>query len=240
MLIGLAGMLAFGATSADGSMMLEGGFCVGEGTEAVAAVQQRIPGDNGAGGGTLCVRLHPAMCPTDEQFYEFCRFNRELRIERGAEGEVTIMAPAGWESGRRNAEITAQLQVWAREDGTGTAADSSTGYVLPNGAVRSPDGSWVSNARLASVAPEQRSRFLPLCPDFVIELRSPGDRLPALQDKMAEYVANGAALGWLIDPMNRQVFVYRPGLNVERLDEPEGLSGYSPLAGFTLEMSDIW
>ena len=206
----------------------------------MAAVQQHISADHAIGGGALHVRLHPAMCPTDEQFYEFCRLNRELRIERGAEGEVTVMAPAGWESGRRNAEITAQLQVWAREDETGVAADSSAGYVLPNGAVRSPDVSWVSNTRLASVAPEQRSRFLPLCPDFVIELRSPGDRLPALQDKMAEYVASGAALGWLIDPMSRQVFVYRPGREVERLVEPESLSGNPPLFGFELRMDDIW
>lgn len=220
--------------------MLVGGFWAGEGTEAVAAVQQHMPADDAVGGGALRVRLQPAMCPTDEQFYEFCRLNRELRIERGAEGEVTVMAPAGWESGRRNAEITAQLQVWARENGTGVATDSSAGYVLPNGAVRSPDASWVSNARLASVAPEQRSRFPPLCPDFVIELRSPGDRMPSLQDKMAEYMANGTALGWLIDPMNREVFVYRPGREMERLVEPESLSGSPPLSGFKLRMGDIW
>ena len=111
---------------------------------------------------------------------------------------------------------------------------------LPNGAVRTPDASWVSHARLASVAPERRSRFLPLCSDFVIELRSPGDRLPALQDKMAEYVASGTALGWLIDPVNRQVFVYRLGQEVERLDEPESLSGNPALSGFELRMDDIW
>ena len=128
------------------------------------------------------------------------------------------MGPAGWESARMNAEITSRLQAWATQDGTGTAADSSAGYLLPNGAVRSPDASWVRNARLASVTAEQRSRFLPLCPDFVVELRSPADRLPALQDKMAEYIANGAVLGWLIDPSNREVFVYRPGVDVERLD----------------------
>ena len=150
------------------------------------------------------------------------------------------MGPAGWESARKNAEITAQLQAWARQDGTGTAADSSAGYLLPNGAVRSPDASWVSNARLASVTAEQRSRFLPLCPDFVIELRSPADRLPALQDKMAEYIANGAVLGWLIDPSNREVFVYRPGWDVERLDEPESLSGNPVMVGFELRMGGLW
>ena len=220
--------------------MLE--FLIGAGEEAraVATAQHRIPDHDAIVGGALRIRLQPALCPTDDQFYEFCRINRELRIERGAEGEVTIMPPAGWESARRNAEITAQLQAWATRDGTGAAADSSAGYVLPNGAVRSPDASWVSNARLESVTAEQRARFLPLCPDFVIELRSPADRLPALQDKMAEYMANGASLGWLIDPLNREVFVYRPGLDVERLDQPENLSGHPVVTGFELRMRGIW
>ena len=211
-----------------------------ETARAVTATQHRIPDHTAIADGALRIRLQPALCPTDDQFYEFCRLNRELRIERDTEGEVIVMAPAGWESARKNAEITSQLQAWARQDGTGTAADSSAGYVLPNGAVRSPDASWVSNARLAFVTAEQRSRFLPLCPDFVIELRSPTDHLPALQEKMAEYLASGAALGWLIDPSNREVFVYRPGLDLERLDEPESLSGHSALAGFELRMGGIW
>ena len=206
----------------------------------MSTAQHRILDHDAIVSGALRIRLQPALCPTDDQFYEFCRLNRELRIERDAEGEVTIMPPAGWESARRNAEITAQLQTWAREDGTGAAADSSAGYVLPNGAVRSPDASWVSNARLASVTAELRPRFLPLCPDFAIELRSPVDRLPALQDKMAEYVANGTTLGWLIDPLNREVFVYRPGLNVERLDAPESLSGHPVVTGFELRIGGIW
>jgi len=147
-----------------------------------------MPHSEGAGPAPpLRVRLQPALCPTDAQFYDFCRLNRELRIERNATGDVTIMAPAAWESSRRNADITAQLFAWALEDGSGVAADSSAGYVLPNGAVRSPDASWLSNERLASVSAEQRSRFLPLCPEFVIELRSPSDRLPAMREKMVEY-----------------------------------------------------
>ena len=206
----------------------------------MSTAQHRIQDRDAIGGGVLRVRLQPALCPTDDQFYEFCRLNRELRIERGAEGEVTIMPPAGWESARRNAVITARLQDRATRCGSGTAADSSAGYVLPNGAVRSPDASWVSNARLASVTAEQRSRFLPLCPDFVIELRSPADRLPTLQDKMLEYMTNGASLGWLIDPLSREVFVYRPGLDVERLDEPESLSAHPVLVCFELRMGDIW
>lgn len=150
------------------------------------------------------------------------------------------MPPAGWETADRNADITFQLRGWAMRDGTGRAVDSSAGYLLPNGAIRSPDASWVSNERLSLVPAEQRSRFLPLCPDFVIELRSPADRLPALQDKMAEYMASGASLGWLIDPLNREVFVYRPGLDVERLDQPESLSGDPLMTGFELRMEDVW
>ena len=220
--------------------MLDCAFHSGEAVRTVTTAQHRIPDHDVNVGGALRIRLQPALCPTDDQFYEFCRINRELRIERGAEGEVTVMPPAGWESARKNARITYRLEAWAMQDGTGAAADSSAGYVLPNGAVRSPDASWVSNARLATLTEEQRSRFLPLCPDFVIELRSPADRLPALQDKMAEYMANGASLGWLIDPVNREVFVYRPGLNVERLDAPESLSGHPVMTGFELRMDDVW
>lgn len=186
------------------------------------------------------IRLQPALCPTEEQFYEFCRINRELRIERDAEGGVTVMGPAGWETGKRNAEITSQLYVWTVKNGTGRAVDSSAGYLLPNGAMRSPDASWVSNERLATVTPEQRSKFLPLCPDFVIELRSPTDRLATLQEKMAEYMANGAELGWLIDPLNRRVLIYRPGLDVETLEAPEQISGHPVLEGFSLELGGIW
>ena len=131
--------------------ILECPFHSDEAVRAVTTAQHRIPDHDPVAGGALRIRLQPALCPTEDQFYEFCRLNRELRIERGAEGEVTIMPPAGWESARRNAVITAQLQVWATRDGSGTAADSSAGYVLPNGAMHSPDASWVNNARLASV-----------------------------------------------------------------------------------------
>lgn len=188
----------------------------------------------------LLVRLQPALCPTEDQFYEFCRINRELRIERNAEGGVSVMGPAGWETAEKNAEITFQLKGWATRDGTGRAVDSSAGYLLPNGAVRSPDASWVRNERLASVTSEQRSKFLPLCPDFAIELRSPTDGLDMLRDKMAEYMANGAELGWLIDPLNRRVFVYRPGLDVETLDAPDHVSGHPVLEGFRLELGKVW
>ncbi len=150
------------------------------------------------------------------------------------------MGPAGWETAEKNAEITFQLKGWATGNGTGRAADSSAGYLLPNGAIRSPDASWVRNERLASVAPEQRSKFPPLCPDFMIELRSPTDGLGMLQEKMAEYLANGAKLGWLIDPVNRQVFVYRPGTEVETLDAPDRVSGHPVLEGFQLALGKVW
>ena len=186
------------------------------------------------------VARRAAARKADDEFYQFCRRNRDLRVERSAEGEVTTMAPAGWESARRNADITAQLHLWALGDGTGVAADSSAGYVLPNGAVRSPDASWVANSRLAGVSAEQRSRFLPLAPDFVIELRSPTDRLPALREKMAEYLANGTALGWLIDTVNQDVLVYRAGADVERLVAPPNLSADPVLSGFRLSLDRVW
>lgn len=149
------------------------------------------------------------------------------------------MAPAGGDASDRNAEIAFQLRRWAKRDGSGRTFDSSGGFRLPNGAVRSPDASWVGNARLATLTDDQRRRFLPLCPDFVVELRSPSDSLPALQDKMREYIDNGARLGWLIDPAGGQVFVYVAGTAPERLDTPAGVSGDPVLPGFRLDMDEI-
>jgi len=213
----------------------------GDSARVVSSAQHRIQDrEIPAEAAGLLIRFQPALCPTEDQFYEFCRINRELRIERNAEGAVAVMGPAGWETAERNARITFRLTDWAIGNGTGRAADSSAGYLLPNGAMRSPDASWVSNERLASVTPEQRSKFLPLCPDFVIELRSPTDRLARLQDKMAEYMANGTKLGWLIDPLNRRVFVYRPGMGVETLEAPEHVSGHPALEGFRLELGIVW
>ena len=193
-----------------------------------------------AGGGVLFLALPPVVRLDDDQFYELCRWNRELRIERAAGGGLSIMPPAGGETSRRNAEIARQLGNWAGRAGTGTAFDSSCGFVLPNGATRSPDASWVPRGRLAALTERQRSRFLPLCPDFVVELRSPTDGLQVLQDKMREYVDNGTSLGWLIDPERREVFVHRAGVAVERLRAPEHLPAEPPLAGFRLERDAIW
>jgi Uma2 family endonuclease len=188
----------------------------------------------------LVLRVRPALDLTEDQFFAVCQLNRDLRIERSAEGEWLIMPPTGWDTGDRNAEINRQLANWARQDGTGRTSDSSTGFRLPNGAVRSPDAAWLPRDRLARLSPADRQRFLPLCPDFVLELWSPSDRLEDIQAKMDEYLANGARLGWLLYPPERCIFVYRPGALVERLDNPETMSGDPVLPGFTLDLREIW
>jgi Uma2 family endonuclease len=188
----------------------------------------------------LVLRTRPAIEMDDRQFFEFCQLNSEWRIERTAEGDLEIMPPAGGETGNRNATLTHLLTAWALRDGTGAAFDSSTGFNLPNGATRAPDGAWVRRERLAALTAEQKKRFLPLCPDFVVELRSPSDRSTALQDKMQEYVDNGARLGWLIDVPERRVYVYRPGAEVERLDRASSPSGEPELPGFVLDVRMIW
>jgi Uma2 family endonuclease len=177
---------------------------------------------------------------TEDQFFEFCQLNRDLQIERTAEGEWQIMTPVGVDTSDRESEINMQLRLWAKRDRTGTAFSSSGGFRLANGAVRSPDAAWMLKSRLAQFSAAQRQRFLPACPDFVLELRSPSDRLADLQTKMAEYIANGARLGWLLDPEPRHVYVYRPDAEVERLDNPEELSGAPVLPGFVLDLREIW
>lgn len=188
----------------------------------------------------VLIRMRPVFEMTDEKFFEFCQLNRDLRIERTAEGDLVIMPPAGGETGSRNAEVTTQLRIWARRDGTGVAFDSSTGYNLPNGATRAPDASWVRRSRLQNLTARQKQRFLPLCPDFVIELRSPSDRLSDVKDKMQEYLDNGAELGWLLDPSSRRVYVYRPDSPIEVLDNPHQISGDPLLPGFVLDLREIW
>ena len=176
----------------------------------------------------------------DDQFFEFCQVNRDLRIERSAEGDILIMSPAGWMSGRRNAIITARLINWAERDGAGVVVDSSTGFRLPNSATRSPDAAWVLKSRLKRFSIADQEKFLALCPDFVIELKSPTDRLADLKNKLEEYVANGARLGWLLNPEARQVLVYRPGRAVEVLDYAETVSADPELPGFVLDLKPIW
>lgn len=182
-----------------------------------------------------------ALHLTQEQFEALAAANRDLRLERTAAGELIVNPPTGGESGRRNLSISTQLGNWfeAHEE-LGEAFDSSTGFRLPNGADRSPDASWVSRERWESLTPQQQKGFVPLCPDFVIELRSESDSLPKLQAKMREYIDNGAKLGWLIDPQNRRVEIYRPGREIEVWENPTELSAEDILPGFVLSLRRVW
>ncbi|MGK7932947.1 MAG: Uma2 family endonuclease [Microcystaceae cyanobacterium] len=177
---------------------------------------------------------------THEQFYHICQNNQNLRFERNAKGDLIIMPPTGGETGNRNSEITYQLQGWSRNNRLGISFDSSTGFILPNSATRSPDASWISLEKWENLTSQQRQKFLPLCPDFVIELRSPSDSLKPLQEKMQEYLENGTKLGWLIDRKNRKVEIYRQGREIEVLDNPQTLSGENVLPDFVLNLELIW
>jgi|SRR5712692_10325656 len=177
---------------------------------------------------------------TEEQFVRLCQENPDLQLELTARGELVIMPPTGLETGRRNTKITQRLANWAEAGGSGIVCDSSTLFTLPNGAKRSPDASWVRRERWEALPAEQRAGFGLLCPDFVVELRSPTDRLADLQEKMREYNDNGARLGWLIDPLEKRVYVYRPGQPVEVLDDPPAVSGDLVLPGFVLHVRELW
>lgn len=177
---------------------------------------------------------------SDEDFFEFCQLNPEWRFERTSEGDLIIMPPTGGETGNRNFNLTVTFGLWAKADGTGVGFDSSTGFTLPNGAKRSPDLSWVKLSRWDALGDDERKEFPPLCPDFVVELRSQSDSLATLQAKMGEYIANGAELGWLIDPLEKRVYVYRPQSEVERLDNPASVSGEPLLRGFVLDLKEVW
>ncbi|MBD2449592.1 Uma2 family endonuclease [Nostoc sp. FACHB-152] len=188
----------------------------------------------------LTLNLPSILELTDEQFYQLCQVNRDLRIERSAKGELIIMPPTGGETGNRNIEIAFQLQAWSRHNNLGIAFDSSTCFKLPNGAERSPDASWMRREKWNSLRDEQKRKFPPLCPEFVLELRSETDALKPLQEKMQEYINNGASLGWLIDPKTKQVEIYRSGQEVEILNNPEQLSGENVLPGFILNLTLIF
>ncbi|MEH1785102.1 Uma2 family endonuclease [Nostoc sp.] len=176
---------------------------------------------------------------TDDQFFQMCQQNRDYRFERTASGELLIMSPTGSDTGRRNVKITTQLDIWNSDTNLGEVFDSSTGFILPNGAERSPDASWIKIERWNALTPEQQEKFAPICPDFVVELRSPSDSLKDLQEKMQEYIENGAQLGWLIDRKNKRVEIYRPGEDVEILNNPTSLSGENVLPGFALNLQQI-
>jgi Uma2 family endonuclease len=189
----------------------------------------------------LIALTHQVVTP--EQFEQLCREYSEydeLRFELTSTGELIVMSGTGSQTGRRNSNLTYQLEAWSRKDATGVCFDSSTMFALPNNARRSPDASWVRRERWDRLSESLQEGFAPICPDFVVELRSRTDRPRVLLNKMSEYIANGASLGWLIDPVKRQVYVYRPNDEVVVLENPETVSGDPLLPGFTLDLTKLW
>ena len=188
----------------------------------------------------ITLNLNSIIKLTSEQFYQLCEENPDLKLERNANGELIVMPPTGGETGKRNLTAGAQLWTWNEQTELGEAFDSSTGFTLPNKADRSPDVSWVEKSRWSALTPEQKDKFIPLCPDFVIELLSPSDSLKKTQEKMQEYMENGCRLGWLINRKKREVEIYRPGQDMEVLQSPLTLSGENVLPGFVLNLQKIW
>ena len=186
------------------------------------------------------INLDPIVKLTREQFYELCAANPELKLERNANGELVIMSPTGGETGTWNSDITIDLGIWNRQTATGKTFDSSTGFSLPRGSDRSPDAAWIPIEKWNALTTAQRKKFLPLCPDFAIELLSPTDSWIKGLAKMQEYQDNGCRLGWLIDPESKRVAIYRLGQPVEILEAPVSLSGEDVLLGFVLNLENIW
>ncbi|MBD2502778.1 Uma2 family endonuclease [Anabaena azotica] len=191
---------------------------------------------------TLAVNIPPTLTLTvsHEQFVELALANRDLQLERTARGELIVMPPTGSDTGRTNSDINGQLWFWNRQAKLGVVFDSSSGFHLPNGSDRSPDAAWIRQDRWDALSIEQQETFAPICPDFVLELRSKNDSIEKLRAKMREYIDNGASLGWLIDRKNQQVEVYRPGQDVEVLNRPVNLSGEDVLLGFELDLTEVW
>ncbi|ABA21748.1 Protein of unknown function DUF820 [Trichormus variabilis ATCC 29413] len=188
----------------------------------------------------LTLNLDSVIKLTREQFYKLCIENPDLKLERNAQGELIIMPPTGGETGRSNVNLILQVASWNEINHGGEVFDSSTGFTLPNGADRSPDVSWVEKSRWEALTKEQREKFIPLCPDFVIEIMSPSDSLKKVQDKMYEYMLNGCRLGWLINRKKQEVEIYHPEREVEILTLPQTLSGEDVLPGFVLNLQRIW
>ena len=184
------------------------------------------------------IALRPPITP--EQFEELCSEYTDLRLELTSTGELIVMPPTASETGLHNADLTYQLMAWTKKDRSGVCFDSSAGFTLANGAIRSPDGSWVKRKRWDSLTEEEKQSFAPICPEFIVELRSDSDRLNELRNKMLEWIENGVSLGWLIDPYKRKVYVYRPNEEVIILENPETVSGDPLLPGFTLNLTELW
>lgn len=188
----------------------------------------------------LILNLSSVIQLNDDDFYNLCQVNRDLKLERTAKGEVVVMSPTGGEGGKKEADLIIDIGIWSRQTQLGIAFSSSTGFKLPNGAERSPDVAWVRQERWEALTPQQRRKFPPLAPDFVIELRSATDELGTLQAKMQEYMDNGVRLGWLINPQQRQVEIYRLGQPKETQESPNSLSGEDVLPGFVLDLNRIF
>ncbi len=188
----------------------------------------------------LTLQIPPELKFTDDEFEQIVAFNQELRLELTAQGELIIMSPTGGETGNLNFDLTGQIWFWNRKNNLGKAFDSSTGFKLPNGATRSPDASWILLERWEELTPQQRKKYLPLCPDFAVELVSESDDVEDTRKKMREYIANGLRLGWLINPKDKQVEIYRIGKEVEVLKSPNCLSGEDVLEGFSLDLQVIF
>lgn len=193
-----------------------------------------------SGSEPLTLDVGNALKLSDDELFELCARNRDLRIERTAEGDLIVMSPAGFKTGHRNATLTAALWGWADQNGSGAVVDSSTGFLLPSGAMRSPDGAWVLKSRLEALSAQQKEKFLPLVPDFVVELRSPSDDRAKAIEKMEEWREAGVRLGLLLDPIERAVHVYRPGVPPEVLEGPSEVSAEPELPGFVLSLKPIW
>ncbi len=188
----------------------------------------------------ITLNLNSLIKLTSEQFYQLCEENPDLKLERNANGELIVMPPTGGETGRSNSKFNLQIGLWNEQTQLGEAFDSSTGFTLPNGADRSPDASWVEKSRWSALTPQQKEKFIPLCPDFAVEILSPTDSLKKTQEKMQEYMENGCRLGWLINRKKREVEIYHPGQDVEVLQSPLTLSGENVLPGFILNLQKIW
>ena len=189
---------------------------------------------------TTTLNLNPIIQLTKQQFYSLCAANPDTKLELNANGELIVMSPTGGETSAWNAELNADLVIWNRQTGLGKTFDSSGGFSLPNGAQRSPDAAWIPWEKWDALTLEEKKGFLPLCPDFVIELLSPSDSWKQGTEKMEEYLDNGCRLGWLLEPRNKRVAIYRPQQAVEILENPNSLSGEDVLKGFTLNVGKIW
>lgn len=188
----------------------------------------------------LTLHFRPVLHMDRHEFFEFCQANPDLRMELTSEGDVIIMPPTGSKSGQRNFGLLVQFGIWMQSDETGFGFDSSAGFTLPNGAVRAPDLAWIRKERWEVLSEDEQEEFAPICPDFVVELLSRTDRLETIKDKMQEYIDNGAQLGWLIDPRERNVYVYRPGEEVVCLSDQETISGDPLLPNFDLDVRRLW